>query len=83
MGKDKTGLIIQASLLLARRLYGKEFLSGEIPGEPKPPPPPPWVNAKYNIPKSRRKGKTWEEIAEIKKQIWMRQRVLNETAHSD
>jgi hypothetical protein len=37
--------------------------------------PPPWVNARYDIPKSIRKGKTYEEILEIKKQIWIEQQL--------
>jgi len=44
----------------------------EIPDRPSIPP---WVNAQYNIPKSIRKGKTWEEIQEIKKQIWIEQQL--------
>jgi len=47
--------------------------SDKLPEEPKLPPPPPWVNAKYNIPKSQRKGKTYEQILEIKKQIYLKQ----------
>ena len=42
------------------------------PDEPKLPPPPPWATARYDIPKSQRKGKTLEEIMEIKKQIWLK-----------
>ena len=34
---------------------------------------PPWVTARIDIPKAIRKGKTYEEILEIKKQIWTEQ----------
>lgn len=34
--------------------------------------PPPWVNAIIDIPRSIRKGKSYEEILEIKKQIWLK-----------
>jgi hypothetical protein len=34
----------------------------------------PWVNARIDIPKSVRKGKTYEQILEIKKEIWLKQR---------
>ena len=34
--------------------------------------PPPWVNAVIHIPKAIRKGKSYEEILEIKKQIWLK-----------
>jgi hypothetical protein len=34
---------------------------------------PPWVTARIDIPKSVRKGKSYEEILEIKKQIWTEQ----------
>jgi hypothetical protein len=35
---------------------------------------PPYVKAKIDIPKSLRKGKTYSEILEIKKQIWQNQK---------
>ena len=31
---------------------------------------PPWETEIIDIPKSQRRGKTWEEIREIKKRIW-------------
>ena len=48
------------------------------PPEEKPPQPPPWETAIMNIPKSIRKGKTWEEIREIKKQMWIKQMLEGE-----
>jgi len=61
-----------ALLTLMQQQQNEKFPSEELSEEPEPPPPP-WVNARYDIPKSLRKGKTWEEILEIKKQIWLDQ----------
>ena len=57
-------------------LYSKLYDPDEYRSESdklKLPPPPPWITANYDIPKSQRKGKTFEEIMEIKKQIRLRE----------
>lgn len=58
--------------LMAQEIHNKRSLYGETPEKSSPPP---WVNARYDIPKSIRKGKTYEEILEIKKQIWIEQQL--------
>jgi len=49
-----------------RMIYEKQLREGNFPKEP----PPPWETARINVPKNLRKGKTWEEIKEIKKHMW-------------
>jgi hypothetical protein len=61
--------------LMAQELHEK-MPSMPLPKDiPEKSPPPPWETAIYDIPKSIRKGKTWEEIREIKKQIWIEQQL--------
>jgi hypothetical protein len=74
----KNGLSTIAPLALMS-LMARELQENTPPGEtPEKSPPPPWVNARYDIPKSIRKGKTYEEILEIKKQIWIDEQLNGE-----
>jgi hypothetical protein len=58
---------------LALGLLAYEILHNPMNFEPIPelPKAEPWVNAKIDIPKFVRRGKTYEQILEIKKQIWL------------
>ena len=62
--------IISLTLMTAHELQ-ERHKPDETPNGPQPP----WVTAKYDLPKSIRKGKTWEEIKEIKKLIWINQQL--------
>ena len=71
-------MLLPAATLLMQELHDKQLsqeeFSKEYLCEPEPKElPPPWETARIDIPKSMRKGKTWEEIKEIKKQIWEEQ----------
>ena len=48
--------------LVLMKMLAEETIMRRDPDEPKLPPPPPWVTARYDIPKSQRKGKSLEEI---------------------
>ena len=72
-----------AAFLLMEQLYERELQREEMPGESKPPPLPPWVTAEYDIPKNQRKGKSWEEIIELKKQIWTERQAVKENTGSE
>jgi hypothetical protein len=63
------------ALIAAELLYESQRKSqNEFPlEEQKIVKQPPWVTARIDIPKAIRKGKTYEEILEIKKQIWTEQ----------
>ena len=72
--KDVLSAIIPLTLM-AQGMHERMSPTGEVP---ETTPQPPWVKAKYNIPKSIRKGKTWEEILEIKKQIWIEEQLTGD-----
>ena len=60
-------------LITAEILYQKRWDEKSQVKRVETEKPPPWVNAIIHIPKSVRKGKSYEEILEIKKQIWLKQ----------
>jgi hypothetical protein len=71
-------ILLPAMIDLARILSSPDDVKENLEENPNDLRPYPWETARYDIPKHLRKGKTWEEIREMKRQIWLKEQEVKD-----